>query len=343
MTKTARLPDGRPLYLSIDDFIEAMESGDSCFLCLRPMDKVGRSREHVIPKWLLRRHKLFSEKIAIGDQTSLVYGTHTVPCCPSCNALLGREIEDPISRSVLKWPQQLQDDIGDSAFRDKLFCWLSLLHFKSIYKDIFVTRYDSSRKSTFQLGEGRNWFIHHHVNSLCRLSFPELTIDPKAIGSMAFFILPEGNSFDFTTIHETSTIMIRLGRVAIVAALNDSCGALSIFSDTLGDSMPERPLDILDIKEIFGHITLINEFLEERPQYFTLSNIATMRAHITVTLPSKGARCIYDRSNPEHLEMSRVVWNHVYGTYKSQMTKEELSYLEAGTLSYLARKAPVGL
>jgi hypothetical protein len=339
VTETIRLPDGRPLFLSIDDFIEAMESRESCFLCLRAMDAVGVTREHVIPRWILKQYGLFDQTVTIGDETQLAYRKHTVPCCPTCNAFLGRQIEQPIRDRLLEWPRRLKDDFRDFEFLEKLYCWLSLLHFKSLYKDVFITRYDEENRKQFRLGEGRDWFIHHHVNSLCRLAFPELSIDPQALGSMLFFVLPEDGSepFDFITFHDASTMMVRVGQVAVIAALNDSCGALSIFNDNMGQSMPKRPLDILDAREVLGHITLINQYLEERPQYRTLSDHTAMRARISATLPSNGARCTFDPSDPEHLEQRRLVWNLLFRTYQSQMTSEQLSYLDAGTLSPLGR------
>lgn len=342
MTETIRLPDGRPLFLSIDDFIEAMESRESCFLCLRPMDTVGATREHVIPRWLLKKYGLFDQTVTIGDETQLTYRRHTVPCCLGCNAFLGQEIEQPIRDRLLHWPNHLKDDLQDFKLLEKLFCWLSLLHFKSLYKDVFITRYDTQKRKQFRLGEGRDWFIHHHVSSLCRLAFPELSIDPQALGSMLFFVLRENDSepFDFATFHDASTMMVQIGQVAMIAALNDSCGALNIFNDNIGPSMPKRPLDILDIKEVLGHITLINQHLEERPQYHTILDRTAMRARVSGTLPSKGARCTFDPSDPEHLEQRRLVWNHLFRRYASQMTPQQLSYLDAGTLSPLERIHP---
>lgn len=318
-----------------------MRSSDRCFLCARSLEKVGTSREHIIPRWVLRKYNLFDRTVTISDQTNLAYKRHTVPCCLTCNAFLGQQVEQPIRETLLQWPQTLERDIRDTRFLEKLFCWLSLLNFKSLYKDVFLTRYNNESQQQFRLGEGRDWFIHHHVNTLCRLAFPELTIDPHAFGSLLFFVLPEDGSepFDFITIHEASTIMVRVSRVALVAALNDSCGALTIFNDTIGRSMPNRPLDILDVREILGHITVINEYLEERPQYHTLSDRLAMRAKISVTLPSKGPVCSFDPTNSEHHEKRRLIWKLLFSTYECQMTKDELSLLNDGTLSCLARNA----
>jgi hypothetical protein len=45
----------------------------------------------------LRRYDLFDKTIVLPNEATVRYDRYTVPCCAECNALMGDEIEGPIS------------------------------------------------------------------------------------------------------------------------------------------------------------------------------------------------------------------------------------------------------
>jgi len=57
---------------------------DFCFLCGEKL-KHSKSKEHVFPKWLLKKYKLFNEKLELLNQTKISYNNLKIPCCSDCN------------------------------------------------------------------------------------------------------------------------------------------------------------------------------------------------------------------------------------------------------------------
>lgn len=54
LTQNIYLPDGRPLYITIDFFVDSIATGSACFVCSRqPKSGERFTREHILPRWLL--------------------------------------------------------------------------------------------------------------------------------------------------------------------------------------------------------------------------------------------------------------------------------------------------
>jgi hypothetical protein len=58
---------------------------DRCFLCGVDLGTANRTREHVLPLWLLNRHGLLNAKLTLLNGTSLPYKQLTIPACLACN------------------------------------------------------------------------------------------------------------------------------------------------------------------------------------------------------------------------------------------------------------------
>jgi len=66
----------------------------SCVFC----DQPSETKEHVVPKWLLRHFDLYNQRLLLSNQTTLTYRQAVVPACRHCNserlAPLERRIQD---------------------------------------------------------------------------------------------------------------------------------------------------------------------------------------------------------------------------------------------------------
>lgn len=57
------------------------------------------NREHVLPKWNLRKYDPYDKEINLPHQYhGRRYGRQTIPCCKDSNSLLGRKLEQPVRR-----------------------------------------------------------------------------------------------------------------------------------------------------------------------------------------------------------------------------------------------------
>ena len=89
--------DGTVAYFSADRFVEQVCNAGHCFTCGKARNETTFNDEHVIPRWLLKRHGLFQQQILLPNLVPLNYRSYTVPCCASCNALLGAKVEERVS------------------------------------------------------------------------------------------------------------------------------------------------------------------------------------------------------------------------------------------------------
>ena len=99
-----RLPDGtilssdnRILYFSWDRFKSDICEGTCCFICGMPKNGNEFNDEHILPNWILRKFDLHRQSITLPNGQTLKYGSYKIPCCVTCNSLLGEELENPLS------------------------------------------------------------------------------------------------------------------------------------------------------------------------------------------------------------------------------------------------------
>src|ERR1700719_2400009 len=88
--------DGRVLLFSVDRFVNDIGEGDCCFICGASPGSQVFNNEHVIPDWLLAKHRFRSSRISLPNATDFIYGRYTIPCCQECNSQMAETYEKPI-------------------------------------------------------------------------------------------------------------------------------------------------------------------------------------------------------------------------------------------------------
>lgn len=120
--------DGRVIWFSIDRFIKDIGEGDCCFICGASPSQTEFNKEHILPKWILKRYDLLSRTITLPNETSFRYNQYTVPCCQQCNSLMGEKIEQPIRELINQGfnavAEHLQKKQGYSLKNKDIRCFL---------------------------------------------------------------------------------------------------------------------------------------------------------------------------------------------------------------------------
>lgn len=263
--------DGRILLFSCQRFLSDICDGDACFICGASPNERRFNDEHIVPRWILRRFKLFDKEITLPNGERRKYGGYRVPCCESCNDLLGRKIEEPVSK--------LLDDgdystvirrLGDRQ-RQLLFVWLALLFLKIHLKDQRVPIHRDRRQGSEPIGEMYHWPELHHVHAIARAPYTGASLLPEAIGSLQIFEIEDGlleGRYDYQDFTFEQTMIIRLGRIGIVASLNDSTAAESVWFDRL--ELVNGPISELQLREVGAMFSLANRNLVQRPIFSTI-------------------------------------------------------------------------
>lgn len=341
LTKNVYLPDGRPLYLTIDDFVEKIATGEACFVCSRaPKDGERFTKEHILPAWLLRQFDFVRpesrDRITLGNGRKINHPKYTVPCCTQCNALMGAEIEQSVrylfQNSFLDFNVALSEQPG---VLERLYCWLALILFKSIYKDKTSPSFDKAGRYSGAMDKNRDWSNFHHLNTTCRAFYPEITIRAQALGSILVFEMCEegkGTEFAYSTFVEQQGIFLKVNKIGIIAFFDDAGFSKSIFG--MNFSKPELvpPWYLTEALEVFGHLTVINEFLEFRPSFGTWVDSERTRAELYADVP-RVMRAYFDQENDEHLTFRGRVLDRIFRDYPIAASDREV--LRTGAASLL--------
>ena len=143
---------GKVVFFSTARFINDICLGRCCFICgAQPGSKIFND-EHVIPEWVLRKFGLFHKSIILPNDLTIKYDRFKVSCCQDCNSLMGRQIEERISKVVNAGPQAIHKDIADGDALE-FFVWLGLIFLKTHLKDREFRIHRDLRKPDDRIGD----------------------------------------------------------------------------------------------------------------------------------------------------------------------------------------------
>jgi len=259
---------GRILHYSVDRFINDICYGDCCFICGARSGSKRFSNEHIIPKWILRRYGLFNRHITLPSLSGFTYGRYVIPCCEECNGLLGRVIEDPVSRAIAGGFSAVIEHINNYG-PWLFFLWQSLIYLKTHLKDRSLLIHRDHRKGTHTIGEMYEWRRLYHIHCIARSIYTNAQISPSVLGS--FVVLPAKfakhlDRFDYVDLYQAWSTMIRVEDMCFISVLNDCGAALSFHKDRLS-KWGRGPLSPLQYREIFVRMSYVNMKLKNRPTF----------------------------------------------------------------------------
>lgn len=262
--------DGRTLLFSCDDFVTRICQGDACFVCGASPETSPFNDEHIVPKWVLRRYGLFEKEITLPTGKRRRYGRYKVPCCVSCNSLLGTSVETPVSRLLDGDFATVSERLKSSQAKELVFLWLSLLFLKVHLKDSGIPVHQDQRLGSEVIGDFYDWADLHHLHAVARAPYTGAALDPMVVGSVFVVEVDDAvtvDGWDLVDLTFAHTIAVRLGRVGIVAVLNDAGAAQSAWSHRLSDI--DGPIPGAQFREIAAMFAVANDGILVRPTFGT--------------------------------------------------------------------------
>jgi len=101
-----------------------------CFLCSAGLPADRNTDEHVIPKWVQERYKLWNQKLTLLNNTTIPYRQLTIPCCKTCNNVHLGKIELEMQKACVA---------GAEAVRalpiETLFIWAGKILYGLLYRE----------------------------------------------------------------------------------------------------------------------------------------------------------------------------------------------------------------
>jgi hypothetical protein len=288
---------GRVIAFSPERFVREVCEQGCCFVCGASPGSREFNDEHVLPRWLLRRHDLFDREITLPNGTRVRYGRYTISCCVDCNRELGRVLEEPVSALFAGGYDAIVDHLRDAG-RDLLFRWMALVYIKTHLRDATYRWHLDRRLGNEVIGDAYQWEILHHVHCLARSAISGVGLGAGAIGSFAALPVigsPGEEGFDYGDMYLARSFYIRSGNVALVAVLNDAGAAQISFAAVL--RRLTGPLVTPQVREILANFAFANLHLRERPRFSTVPGTgglvieAELPQHVDIDLqasPSRG-------------------------------------------------------
>lgn len=268
--RTIVAADGRVLLFSCERFINDIVNGGCCFICgAEPGSKVFND-EHIIPRWVLRRFGLFDRSITLATGEKRTYDRYKVPCCKECNSLLGERIETPVSKLLDGSYDQVMEKLHENG-NELLFTWLTLLFFKNHLKDLTVALDRNPMKSEGYIGDIYHWESFHHAHAIARSPYTRASLLQGVVGSVCVYEIDDRmhvDAFDYLTFSFAQVVMVRLGRIGVVAVLDDSGGAARAWEHKL--DLIDAPISVIQLKEVAAMLAMANDDLIERPSFGTM-------------------------------------------------------------------------
>jgi hypothetical protein len=290
-----RLPDGsihdnrgRMIYLSTERFMSNICEGDKCFICNSSRESLPFNDEHILPEWILRRYHLRKAQILLSNHRGHRYGSYTIPCCKPCNSEMGTIFEKPLRELIAQGADAMHRYLREEG-PFLLFIWMTLIFLKAHLKDTEQPIHRDQRLGTEKIADSYRWETFHHLHCVARSFYTGCELAPEAYGSLVILPAKEvsnpAQNFDFCTLSEAQAMLLRLGNIALIAVLNDSCAAVNVIVPRLtGCPAPFSPFQL---REIMAHCAFVNLNLKERPRFLTKIKANDQKCVITARVPER--------------------------------------------------------
>lgn len=213
--------------------------------------------------------------------------------------------ERPISNLVKQGLKEVNDYIVKGGFKH-IFQWLALIYLKTHLKDRRLRFHLDRRKGDQTIADLYDWRELHHIHCVARAFFTGANIEPEALGSMvvcpARNIEPDVN-FDYADSYAGCTILLRLGEIAFIAVLNDSCAVWNLMRDEIG--RVAGPLSSIQLRELMARMAYANIHLRRRPRQYSAFKDMYYHAGLPNTLMAHGTYTI-SADHPDTLDALEV-------------------------------------
>ncbi len=192
---------------------------ETCFLCARPLAQHGSTVEHVIPRWVQRRFKLWDQRLDLLNGTSIPYRQLTVPCCEECNKYRLQPIENLVLGAIKEGAEEVRA-LGNRV----LFLWLGKIFYGLLYREVllYFDRRDPTAGSIVPPEVIKLFLPHLIFLQEARQALETVDFTP---GSIFVFNTQQPKDvqfqWDFVDNVDYLTIGVRLGKVGIIGSLAD--------------------------------------------------------------------------------------------------------------------------
>lgn len=248
-------------------FARDIGRGACCLICGATPGSKPFNNEHILPRWVLRRYRLFDERIRLPNDTDLPYRGYTLPCCKDCNSTMSRALEKPVQRLFEGGVRAVSAHVKRYGV-DMLLNWTALIFLKTHLKDAVLLEERDARAGGKTIGERYRWEGLHHVHCLARLFASNSILEtPSTVLVLPAHVAPNDSGFDYADVSYAQTMMIRLDNICLIAVFNDATAVVNAIGWQL--ERITAPLSPMQQRELTARCAFVNLSLRYRPRFMT--------------------------------------------------------------------------
>lgn len=279
--------DGKIILFSTDRFVREICEGNCCFICGAHPDTKPFNNEHILPDWILRRYNLYNRAINLPNGEEYRYDRYTIPCCAECNALMGREIEEPISKLIGQGYSAITNYLTENGHLI-FFVWAALIYLKTHLRDTAFRYHQDRREGDEPISDIYDWEHLHHLHTVVRCFYTGAKINPAVMGS--FVVLPAKRGdmeegFDFADLYLAQSLLLRLDNIAFLIVFNDSGASFNGIVQAV--KRITGPVSGIQLRELLARLASFNIRLKSRPVYSSNVNLEEHTHTIDVELAER--------------------------------------------------------
>lgn len=268
-----------------------------CFLCGVRLNTTNTSREHIFPKFLLNRFKLWEQRLTLINGTEIPYRKVVVPCCKTCNNKYIGRIDRKIAAAV-------KGGFDEFAKLDEVlvFQWLSRILYSILYletitpRDPRFKRRKILKKTFFRSLETAYLFLNSvRIKAEFHKPYPWSIFIFKAQTHSDVKL-----NFDFKDNPIMFTIAVRMGDIGIVAALQENGALQTLEEESLGITQA-RALELhpLQFCEVAARIFYAASLLDRVPKYMSISGPNDEMHIVSIPIGGLSSKPIFGDFDPE--------------------------------------------
>jgi hypothetical protein len=238
-------------------------SDDCCFLCGTMRAPI--SQEHVFPKWLQHRYKLWDQRLVLLNDTAIQYRNLRIPCCATCNNQALSRLEVTISSAVAAGYKACVE--LDARL---WYLWAGKLFYGVLRKELSLPldRAEPSNGGIISEGTLKSFSNLHLFLQGIRGMHSFLGAPPYSVLVCNVHDLGQVFDYSFRDSFPYMTLAIRMGEVGVIVAFEDA----GLTNGSFGRYVAEvdgRKIHPLQFDELFAKVTYQVSLIEGGVQYLT--------------------------------------------------------------------------
>ena len=177
---------------------------------------------------------------------------------------MGRKLEQPLRRLLEPGYSVFTQQSVPYQSIELIFVWLSWIFLKLTIKDGTIRINADPRQEPTMQDQAIDWVDLHHIYCVARTPYSGAGLNQNVLGTILLLPVADDNyreEFHFTSVHQSQTIFMRFGDIALLANLSDSGGSMeTIYKYVLPQE--QKSFLLVEIMEIGAELAVTSLQIE---------------------------------------------------------------------------------